>query len=308
MNIQLNKFIYGVLTVGALASTATFASAQGRSDRVPSFNTTMDGRGTTHYRGRDYRFTRLQVTVQDNKRVTIHAYIEPHSDIVFTGRADRLDPRGNRIMATVDSGALGRDEGPGEGVAKIFMSSQNRFSSVTVDGRDVNDQSGFSLRFASRSQVTQYDDRDNPDSQGGGHGHGNGRDRGQARQFTDEERWRNDRQEFVMRYSLSLESDSDARLVVESIQDRNMPNDKTDRHTHGEILRYLVDGQSVNQSGHWSQHGDTVTITFDTIQTGAAPRGRKEKFTGHMRNGTLVMDDWDRTFYGHAVRFWFSAR
>ncbi len=242
--------------------------------------------------------------------MTIHAYIGPLSDIVFTGRADRLDPRGNRIMASVESSAEGRSAGPGDGAAKIFMAGRDRFSSVTVDGRDVNDQSGFSLRFAGTSQVTRYDDRDNPDSQGDrrGNGDGNGMGRGQGRQFTDEERWRNGRQDFVMRYTLTLRSDSGARMVVESIQDRNMPNGRVDRQTHGDILKYLINGQAVNQSGHWTQQGNTVTILFDTIQTGGAPRGRKEKFTGHMGNGTLVMDDWDRTFYGRDVRFSFSAR
>jgi hypothetical protein len=323
MNIQLNKFIGGALAVGALASMASLASAQGRSDRIPTFNTTIDGRGTAHLRGKDYRFGRLQVTVQDNKRVTIHAYIGPLNDLVFTCRADRFDGRGNRIMAKVDSAAQGRDAGPGDGDAKIFMSGRDRFSSVTVDGRDTDDHLGFSLRFAGSSQVRAYDPRDNPDSQdydrnhggsGNGGNHGNGGNRGndgnsrRAMRFTDEETWRNNRQEFVMRYSLTLESDTDAKLVIESVQDRNMPNDKDDRHTHGDILRYMVDGHNVNQSGHWSQHGDTVTITFDTIQTGGAPRSRTEKFTGHLRNGTLVMSDWDRTFYGHDPRFAFVSR
>ena len=246
--------------------------------------------------------------------MTIHAYIGPLADLVFTGHADRFDPRGNRIIASVDSAAHGRDVGPGTGTAKVFMSGRDRFSSVTVDGRDSDDHAGFSLRFAGSSQVKSYDPRDNPDSQDldrnrdkddRNHGGGNPQ---RAGRFSDEERWRNNHQEFVMRYSLTLESDSDAKLVVESLQDRNMPNDKDDRHTHGDILRYLIDGHNVNQSGHWSRDGDKVTITFDTIETGGAPRGRREQMVGHMRDGKLVMQDWDRTFYGHDVRFSFDQR
>lgn len=152
-----------MLAAGAFISMTSLAAAQ----NVPTFNTTIDGRGTCHLRGRNYKFGRLQVTVQDNKRVTIHAYIGPLEDLVFTGRTDRYDSRGNRILVNVETAAHGRDSGPANGVAKIFLGGRNRFTSITVDGRDTDDRLGFDLRFAGSSKVTHYDDRDNPDSMRG---------------------------------------------------------------------------------------------------------------------------------------------
>lgn len=305
MNTQLN-LIRASIAATACLTLAGFALAQGRSNRSRPFDTTMDGEGTSHILGTDYRFKRMQVVVEQNQRVTIRGFYGPLRAILFKGRANRWDVRGNRILVDIDSATLGRDDHPANGVAKIFLSRRNEFSSVTVDGRDRDDHLGFSLRFASTGVTSLHPDWDAPTTQ-----QGNDRDRddfgGRAvsGRYTADDRWQSDRGDWDVRYNLELSTDSDrATLSVLPMRDRGLPDDKSNRRSHGEILKYLQ-SSDVIQMGRWTQKGDQITISFDTIQTGGAPRSRHEKLVGRLRNGVLIIDDWNRDFYGHDARLAF---
>lgn len=116
--------------------------------------------------------------------------------------------------------------------------------------------------------------------------------------YRDTETWRNGGQQFRVRYSLNLSSEGHAFLDVNSLQDRNMPNNDSNTDPHGELLRYMHAGHDVIQSGTYTQNGSEITIHFDRIKYGRTQRSKSETMHGRLSGGVLTMDNFDKTFYG----------
>src|SRR5689334_16700721 len=94
---QLSRTKRAFVAASAVAlMSLSYAQSGGR--RPESFNTAMEGRGSVHFNGATYSFHALQVTLQRNDRITIHAllYTPNNKDVVLTGRARDYSRRGNR--------------------------------------------------------------------------------------------------------------------------------------------------------------------------------------------------------------------
>lgn len=312
----------------ALATAAiSIASAQ------RSFNTTMEGRGTARFGGQSYSFNQLQLTLQENKRVTVHALLRnmQSKDLVFTGRLNNSSRRSGRLNADIDNVAYGANADSADALCDIDMSSNSQFRTVTITGRNTSDRNRVALDFVSNGrEVTSYQpprgamgdeqkrrqdqdrdrdrnrnrdrDRDKNDNRWP---NGGNRSSAQGR-YTETEAWRNNGQHFVMRYTLELSRNGDARLVADSLEDRNMPNNSEDRYDHGDILKYMHSDHTVTETGHWTQDGDRVTIKFDRISYGSTRRDKKEVWKGRLRNDSLRIDDFEKSFYGHKVELTFA--
>lgn len=317
MNIQLKNYTKGAFAAVAMAALISTASAQRWPDRTPdrqAFNTTMEGRGTVHFNGATYSFRELQVTLQNNRRVTVHAFLSGRDkDVVFTGKLEDRNGRSGRFNADIEGVAYGRDNDAADATCEIDMGTGQRFDSVTIRGRNRSDRNNLSLDFTSTREVTdsRWPDRDR--GRDGDRDRDRDRDRDgnngrwrAAGSYVDKDEWRGRGDHFLVRYALNLGRDGRARLVVASLEDRNMPDDKKSRYDHGDILKYLQHGRDVIQTGRWTQNGDEIMIRFDRIQTGDGSRDKDEVLRGRMRNGTVWIDDYEKSFYGHHVSLSFE--
>jgi hypothetical protein len=310
-----------------VAALACIGSAQGYR-RPDAFNTTMEGRGSVRINGQTYSFNQLQVTLQSNERVTVHAllYSANNRDVVMSGRLKDRSSRGGRLVADINSVEYGRDHDTADATATIDLSSGERFSAVTVRGRNTSDRNSVSLDFTGNGrQVTQYQgdrdrdrNRDRDDRSDRDHDWNRDRDwnrdwdRDDNRRahglYTDADEWRRRGEHFLVRYNLDLDRNGRAKMTVKA-EDRNMPNDRNSQFAHGAILEYLERGRDVVQTGRWSQNGNNITIIFDRIETGNNNnRSRREVLKGKIRNGTIWMDQYDQNLYGHRVNLTFEKR
>jgi hypothetical protein len=320
MNTQLKSVSRTLLAVALATAAMSSASAQ-RNRRPDPFNTTMEGRGTVHFNGATYSFHQLQLTLQKNQRVTVHAllYASDSKDVILTGKVSDFGRRTSRLSADIDAVSYGRDTDSAEAMCDIDLTSNGRFNTVTITGSNTTDHNNISLDFVSNGkEVTDFQrpngdriydqygkDRDR-NRGGGNNGHDDNRSVQVAGRYADSDEWRKHGQHFLVRYSLELRRQGDARLVVSSVEDRDMPDDKDSRFDHGDILKYLQRGQDVMETGQWVQDGDRVTITLDRVQYGETSRPKKEVLRGRMRNGTLWIDDYEKSFYGHNVSLSFE--
>jgi len=306
------------VAAGAVA-LMSFSYGQRGWRKPEPFNTTMEGRGNVHFNGATYSFKALQVTLQKNDRVTIHAllYAENNKDVVLTGKVSDFSRRAGRLSADIDSVSYGRDMDPADAMCDIDTTNGGRFSTVTITGRNTRDHNNVSLDFVSNGhEITDFrdpyamdrnreKDRNQPWWKGNGD-RGDDQRYAAAGRYVDMDEWRRAGEHFVVRYRLELQRDGDARMIVESVEDRNMPNDHDARWDHGDILKYLQRGQDVTQTGKWRQDGDRITISFDHISYGNTSRDKDEVFHGRMRNGTIFVEDYEKSFYGHNVSLSFE--
>jgi hypothetical protein len=323
MMIQPSKS-KGALVVAGIAALMSISFAQHSNRKPDAFNTTMEGRGSVHFNGATYSFHQLQVTLQRNDRVTVHAllYASNNKDVVFTGKMSDFGRRTGRLSADIDAVGYGRDSDGADALCDIDMTSDRRFNTVTITGRNTTDHNNLSLDFVSngheitdfqipnRDQIYDKDrgrhDRDHDRDRDRDHDNNNGR--ASAGHYVDMDEWRRNGEHFVVRYRLDLDRDGGAKMVVQSVEDRNMPDDRDARYDHGDVLKYLQHGQGVTQTGRWTQDGNNVTIRFDHIEYGFTSKRKDEVFRGHMRNGTIWIDDYEKSFYGHSVNLSFEAR
>jgi hypothetical protein len=119
-----------------------------------------------------------------------------------------------------------------------------------------------------------------------------------AGHYTSTTRWNGRSDHFVLQYVINLSSGGHSRLEATSMQDRNMPNNDPNTDTHGGILRYMHSGHDVIQTGDWDQNGDSVTIHLTRIQYGRTTRSKSETLRGRLNGNQLVVDSFDRDFYG----------
>ena len=327
MLVQLNSISKGVLAVACLATLASLGSAQRWNRRPDPFNTTMEGRGSVHFNGTTYSFHQLQVTLQRNDRLTVHAllYAGDGRDVVLSGKVNDFGRRTGRLSADIDSIGYGRDNDSADAMCDIDMTSADRFNTVTITGQNTTDHNGLSLDFVSNGRVVTDFQRPNNDriydNRKWDNRRGDNRDRDRDRngdrdrednrggyaagRYTDSDQWRRHGDSFLVRYTLDMRPNGQVRLVADG-QDRNMPDDRDSRYDHGDILKYLQHGDNVVETGHWTQDGNRITITFDWIQYGDTSRSKKEVWHGQMRNGTLWIDDYEKSFYGHDVQLSFE--
>ena len=299
----------------AVAALTSSAMAQ-RWQRPDAFNTTMEGRGTAHYNGSTYSFRQIQVTLQKNQRLTVHAllYAQDGRDIVLTGKVSDFSHRTGRLSADLDSVSYGRDFDPADALCDIDTEPDGRFNTVTITGRDTSGHNNLALDFVSNGhQITDLQDPGrNEMTDPGRRDHDQGDDFGgrmDAGRYINVDEWRNHGQHYLLRYTLDLARKSgQARMVVSSDSSVDLPDDRDSKFDHGDVLKYMGRGASVVETGMWSQDGDRVTITFDRIQYGDTNRSKKEVFHGTIRNGVLSVDDYEKSFYGHSATLTFSKQ
>jgi len=248
------------------------------------------------------------VSVGNDRRITIHAYVDGRNgrDVVFRGQISDVSRRAERLTADLDTVDDGYGQDHANALCDIDMVDNNTYKSVTITGRNINDRNNLSLNFTSTGR--RADDRgkfwDNP----GAYGRDRDRDdqwRGTG-SFVETEEWRRHGEHYVLRYTLTLSHNGDARLVADSIEDRNMPTDEENMRAHGQILKYLQHNRNVVQTGDWHRDGDRITIHFDTVSYGDKRRSKDEKWIGHLRNDQLSVTDFEDSFYGHETKLTFQ--
>jgi len=262
--------------------------------------------------GASYTFSQLQLSLQDNQRVSVHAllYGRDNKDVVFTGRLNDHGRRDGRLSADIDNVAYGRDTDSADASCDIDMGSGKKFNSVTINGRNSNDRNKISLDFVSNGrEVTDYQGRWPNRDRDNNRDHNNDGDRGRnaSGRYSDTDEWRRRNDHFKVTYALDLRQSGDVRLVV-AAEDRNMPDDRDARYDHGDILKYLQDGHDVIETGRWTQNGDRVTITFDSIQYGRTSCDKREVLKGRVKGNTLWIDDFEKSFYGHGSSLSFEKK
>jgi len=119
-----------------------------------------------------------------------------------------------------------------------------------------------------------------------------------AGHYTSVSRWSARGDRFSIRYVINLGSDGHSRLEATSLEDRNMPNNDRNTNPHGDILRYMHTGHDVIQTGNWDQNGNDVTIRLNRIQYGRTTRSKSETLRCRLSGNGLVIDSFDRNFYG----------
>lgn len=307
-----NIAVKGLLTISVMAMLVAVSPAQGRWDtdrnqnnngrwsnnRMQAFTRTQSGNGTVRFDGRNYDIDSVQVSLQTNGRATVRA-IRGGDDFVFTGKWSKYGLRNDAAGLILDRVQHGNGSDKTDARGRVDLRRGGGFDAVEITGRNRDDRNDISLHFDARGRGNNddYDDNYNGDS------------RSAAGNYMDTDQWGHNNESFQIKYTLDLaRSSRQARLIADSTWDRNMPTDDRDTNRHGEILRYLHTGQNVEQTGHWTQSGDQVTITFDRISYGRTSRSKSERLTGRLKGNTIIIDQWDRDFYGRDARLTFERR
>src|SRR5579885_3049070 len=157
MNIQLNSYAAKLMASIVALAIVGIAPAQRRWDG--DMNTTMEGRGTVHFDGITYSFRSLQLTVQKNKRVTVHAILDNPDgrDVVFMGKMSDIGRRTGRLSADLDSAAYGRESDAADALCDVDLGPDETFRTVTITGRNTSDHNVLSLDLVSNGhRVTTF--------------------------------------------------------------------------------------------------------------------------------------------------------
>lgn len=306
-----NIAVKGLLTISVMAMLAAVSPAQGRWDnndrndrnqgrwstQSRAFTRTQSGNGTVRFDGRNYDINSVQVSLQSNGRATVRA-IRGGDDFVFTGKWSQYGLRRDSAGLILDRVQHGNDSDKANARGRVDLRPGGGFDFVEITGRNRDEKNDLSLRFDTNGRGND-DDYDYP----------NNGNRSAAGNYMDTEQWGHNNESFQIKYTLDLARNSrQARLVADSTWDRNMPNDDRDTNRHGDILRYLHSGHNVVQTGRWSQNGDNVTITFDRISYGNTSRSKSETMRGRLKGNTIIIDSFDRDFYGRDARLTFERR
>src|SRR5262249_42716487 len=127
--------------------------------------TIMEGRGSAHVNGSTYDFHQLQITLQKNDRLTIHAllYGADRRDVIFTGHVSDFGRRTARLSADIDNVSYGRDTDSADAMCAIEMTASDRSNTVTITGRTTIVHNNASLDFVSNGHLATDPNDDNRD-------------------------------------------------------------------------------------------------------------------------------------------------
>ncbi|MEA2552635.1 MAG: hypothetical protein QOJ65_811 [Fimbriimonadaceae bacterium] len=295
----------------SVAGALLIAGSAFAQTRVRPFNLSQEGSGTVRIQRRDDRIRSVQLTLQGTGRVTIRA-VRPEGAAVFTGKWSRIQGRNNAVDLNISTVSDGNQTDYINADGHVELTSRG-FNYIELHSRNT-DRNDVSLRFSGNGHYitdyrddpqwrNRYDDRGQQSGQWQGDSNSNRSARGS---YTDMERWRRGNEEFIMKYSLDLRGDGTARLVVSSEQDRNMPNDASNRRSHGDIIKYMHQGHDIIQTGTWSQNGSKITLRLDRIQYGSTRRDKNEVVRAHVTGNVLYWDEFDKAFYGRNARLGFE--